>query len=347
MKVNASIDKIAHFNIPDLHIFHKLANRYDYNAEIISIIERVGLTVSRYRSQGYKCISLLNGDVAHKGSARDHLNDYSTQGIKLLLSFFDENYLNMGNHEFSYYKNNPIFKFIKNIEDRRITLNYPHLNCSSLVDDLRVVPILEYEDFEIVFTPYKYLPVRGTKKISHLVMHDDLVSNHAFNKLSTEMPEYKMKRVFVGEGEFDYIYCGHSHMIRETWEHGSTTVYNLSSLGRSNVNEVNDDFRHRIIPVIISEGGYFKEVVEEVITLHKRADIVDEEKLEKSRLVYKNTKERKEVRESLAISQTLNPIEALEEDIEASDNNNLSSILEILKQGRLVTHQEVKIRSGV
>lgn len=347
MTENVVTKKLAHFNIPDIHAFHSLANRYDYNAEIIAIIERVGRIVQKYKMQGYTCISLLNGDVAHKGTAKDSLNDYATQAIKLLLSFFDENYLNLGNHEFSYFKNNPIFKFIRQIEDPRVSANYPHIKCSSLVDDLRVVPMLEYEDFEIVFTPYKYLAIRGTKKYSHLVMHDDLVSDHAFNRLSTEMPEYRFKRKFVNPNEFDYIYCGHSHRIRETWQHGTTTVYNLSSLGRSNVSEIDDSFRHRIIPVIISEDGYFKEVVDEALTLHKRADIVDEAKLEKSRAAYENTKDRKQVRESLSISQTKNPIEALTEDIEVAENPNLNAILEILKQGRLVGYEEVKLRAGV
>lgn len=341
---SAFTKKLAHFNIPDLHLFHSLANRYDYYGENITIIEKIGRLVNKYREQGYTCISLLNGDVAHKGSSKDTLNDYASQAIKLLLSYFDENYLNMGNHEFSYFKNNPIFKFIKEIEDPRILANYPHLKCSSLVQDLRVVPILEYEDFEIVFTPYKYLPIRGNKPISHLVMHDDLVSDHEFNRLGTEMPEYKMKRVFIPEGQFDYIYCGHSHMVRETWQHGTTCVYNLSTLGRSNVNEIDDSFRHRIIPVITSESGIFKEVVDEVITLHKREVIVDEEKLKKSRQAYENTKERKQIRQSLAISQTKNPMEALEEDIDIADNPNLNVILEILKQGRLVNYQEVKNR---
>ncbi|MFF2798160.1 metallophosphoesterase [Lysinibacillus xylanilyticus] len=341
---SVSTEKVAHFNIADVHAFHSLANRYDYNAEVLGIIERVGRVVYKYKMQGYKCMSLLNGDVAHRGSTKDDLNDYATQAIKLLLSYFDENYLNFGNHEFSYFKNNPIFKFINKIEDPRILANYPHLKCSSLVEDLRVVPILEYEDFEIVFTPYGYLPVRGSKPISHLVMHDDLLSDHAYNKLSTEMPEYKIKRKFVNQNEFDYIYCGHNHMIRETWQYGKTTVYNLSSLGRSNVNEVDDSFRHRIIPVILSEDGYFKEVVDEAITLHKREDIVDEAKLEQSRVAYAASKERNEVRESLTISQTRNPIQALEEDISIAENPNLNVILDILKQGRLVQYGEVKIR---
>lgn len=343
---NVSTNKIAHFNIPDIHAFHSLANRYDYNAEIVSIIERLGRMVKKFKMQGYTCISLLNGDVAHRGSSKDTLNDFAFQAIKLLLSYFDENYLNVGNHELSYYKNNPVFKFIKEIEDTRLLQVYPHLKCSSLTEDLRVVPRLEYEDFEIVFTPFAFNPIRGDKKYSHLVMHDDLVSDHSFNKLATEMPEYKMRRKYVKESEFDFIYCGHSHLIRETWQHGDTTVYNLSSLGRSNVNEVNDSFRHRIIPVILSENGYFKEVVEETITLHKRVDIVDEKKLEKSREAYQAAKERKQTRESLSISKTKNPIEALAEDIEVSENPNLSVIFDILKQGRLVTYNEVKIIVG-
>jgi len=339
---SASTKKIAHFNIPDVHAYHSLANRYDYNAEIISIIERLGRTVQKYKMQGYTCISLLNGDVAHRGSTKDTLNDYAFQAIKLLLSYFDENYLNMGNHEFSYYKNNPIFKFIREIEDERIVSSYPHLKCSSLTQDLRVVPILEYEDFEIIFTPYGFRPERGEKEFSHLVMHDDLVSDHAYNKLTTEMPEYRMKRKFIKPDVYDYIYCGHSHLIRETWAHGTTTVYNLSSLGRSNVNEVNDSFRHRIIPVILSEDGYFKEVVEESLTLHKREDVIDEVKLEKSREAYQASKDRKEVRESLSISRTKDPIEALTEDIEVSENPNLGIIFNILKEKRLVTYREVK-----
>ena len=334
--------KLAHFNIPDIHAYHSLANRYDYNAEVIAIIERIGRLVQKYKMQGYTCISLLNGDVAHRGSAKDTLNDYASQAIKLLLSFFDENYLNLGNHEFSYYKNNPIFKFIHEIEDDRVSRHYPHIKGSSLVEDLKVVPKVEYEDFEIVFTPYGFTPIRGEKPISHLVMHDDLVSDHAYNKLTTQMPEYRMKRKFLDASLFDYVYCGHSHLICETWRHGETTVYNMASLGRSNVTEVDDSNRRRIIPVILSENGYFKEVVDESISLHKREDVVDEVKLEKSREAYQQAKDRKQVRESLSISQTKNPIEALGEDIEISDNDNLRTIFGVLQQGRLVTYREIK-----
>lgn len=337
----------AFFNIPDIHAYHSLANRYDYHAEIMGVADRIGRLVAKYREQGYRCISLFNGDVAHRGSAKDSLNDYATQIIKLLLSYFDENFLNIGNHELSYYKNNPIWKFIMEFEDQRLITNHPYIKCTSTTQDLRVVDKLEYEDFEIVFTPYKYKPVRGKKRYSHLVMHDDLISNHAHNKLSTEMPAYKMNRVFVDKDEFDYVYCGHSHMIRETWLHGTTTVYNLSTLGRSNVNEVNDSFRHRIIPVIISEDGYFKEVIEESITLHKREDIVDEEMLEQKRELYQETKERKDVRKRLSISQTKDPIQALTEDIEVADNPKLTAILSILKQGRLVRYEEIKIMTEV
>lgn len=342
MKESVVTNKIAHFNIPDLHVFHSLANRYDYKSEIIAIIERIGRIVYKYKQNGYKCISISNGDLSHKGSSKDTLNDHSVQAIKLYLSYFDENYLNLGNHEFSYFKNNPVFKFIREIEDPRVRMNYPHIKCTSLVEDLRVVPILEYEDFEIVFTPYGYYPERGKKPISHLVMHDDLVSDHAYNKLTTEMPEYKLKRKFIAADQFDYVYCGHNHLTRETWFQGKTKIYNLASLGRSNVNEVDDSSRHRVIPVILSENGFFKEVVEEAITLHKRADVIDEDKLIASRLAYQATKERKVTRESLAISQTKNPIEALEEDILVAENDNLTAILDILKAGRVVTFAEVR-----
>ena len=338
--------KLAHFNIPDIHAYHSLANRFDYNAEIIAIIERLGRLVKKYKMQGYTCISLLNGDVAHRGSSKDTLNDYAFQAIKYLLSFFDDNYLNLGNHEFSYYKNNPIFKFIRQIEDGRVLRHYPHIKCSSLTEDLKVVQRLEYEDFEIVFTPYGFTPVRGNKPISHLVMHDDLVSDHAYNKLISEMPEYRMRRKFLEANKFDYVYCGHSHLIRETWTQGNTTIYNLASLGRSNVTEINDAQRQRIIPVILSENGYFKEVVEETITLHKRQDVVDEDKLQKSREAYEKAKDRKQVRESLSISQTKNPIEALAEDIEVSDNDNLKAIFSLLQQGRLATYRQVESLLG-
>lgn len=334
--------KIAHFNIADMHLFHTLANRVDFLGEGLAIIDYIGSLVDRYKRQGYTCVSLLNGDVAHKGSATDSKNDPVAQAIKLLLSFFDENYLNIGNHEITYHKNNPIYKFIDSIEDERVIRRHPQIRTSSLLRDLRVVPILEYNDFEIVFTPYGEYPERGTREKSILVMHDDLLSAHARNKLASEMPMYKIKPYGIPDETFDYVFCGHNHMVLEKWESGSTQIYNLASLGRSNVKEVDDSFRQRIIPIILSEDGNFSKIAEESITLHPRCDIVSEQEVEESKSKYEVQKDRAEVRKQLAISSTTNPLEALEIDIEASGNNELSIMFGILKSGRVVSYKEVK-----
>src|SRR5690606_4256580 len=103
------------------------------------------------------------------------------------------------------------------------------------------------------------------------------------------------------EDAFDYIFCGDQHMAYEQWYLGKTKVYNLSTLGRTNINEIDDSFRERMIPVIISENNKFKEVVDEPIVLHKRSTIVDESLVEVNREKYLHTKDRKELRESLSI----------------------------------------------
>ena len=337
-----AVTKIAHFNIPDLHAYHSFANRYNYEDEIISIVMRLEKIVTKYRNEGYKCISLFNGDVADRGNPNDLLNNSATQIIKYALSLFDENYLNFGNHEFSYYKNNPIYKFIKEIEDTRVTEMYKHLKPTSLLGELRVVPRIEYEDFEIVFTPYGMRPVRGPKKISHLVMHDDLLSDHAHNKMVTDMPQYKIRRRYIDAGLFDYVYCGHNHRIRETWMHGETKIYNMSSLGRNNAAEVVDETRFRIIPIILSENGFFKEVVDEPITLHKREDVIDLVKLEKSQIAYQNAKDRKELKESLSASFVESPLEALTDAVELAENKLVIKMLDVLKQGRVVNYYDFK-----
>lgn len=339
---NVATNKIAHFNIPDLHAFHSLANRLDYYSEILSIVERFGLIVNKYRRMGYKCIALYNGDVAHRGSTSDALNDKAVQIIKYMNSHFDECYVNFGNHEFTYYKNNPILKFIKEIEDVRITESFPNIQGTSLTPDIRVVAELSYEDFEIGFTPYGFLPMAGTKEIKHMVMHDDLMSANAYNRLAVEVPNYKFTTVSLAQDTFDYVYCGHAHLVSEKWQHGKTTIYNMASLGRSSVSEIKDEMRSRTIPIILSENGYFKEVAEETITLHRRADVVDEEKLLKSQEAYQAVKRRKLVREALTLHQSMNPLEALMEDIELSGDPYMKAIMDIVNEGRLVRFRDVR-----
>lgn len=334
--------RIAHFNIPDLHLFHKLANRVNYIDEMLAVIDNIGAIVEKYKSRGYTCVSLLNGDVAHKGSPTDSKNDPVAQAIKLLLSFFDENYLNIGNHEISYHKNNPIFKFIQNIEDTRVIIRHPYIRTSSLIQDLRVVPKLEYSDFEIVFTPYGEYPVRGEKEKSFLVMHDDLISSHARNKLKADLPQYKIKPYAIPENEFDYVFCGHNHLVFEKWTSGITKIYNMASLGRSNVSEVKDDFRQRTIPVILSDNGIFNSIAEETITLHKRDVIVYESMVEESKDKYEVQKEREEVRKKLAISNSENPLEALARDIVMSGVKELEVMFDIVRSGRVISYKDVK-----
>lgn len=331
-------DNDAWFVLTDMHFFHSLANRYDYFGENKAIVDRIGKMVLNYKDEGYKTHAIIGGDLAHRGSANDQLNDYAVQLIKYLLSFFDEKYLNMGNHEFSYFKNNPVFKFIKEIQDDRILKKYPHVRGTSLVEEIKVVPSLEFKDFEIIFCPYGFFPIRGDRETSLLIMHDKLLSDSMHTKLGTLAKGYKVMRTVIPEDAFDYIFCGDQHMAYEQWYLGKTKVYNLSTLGRTNVNEIDDSFRERIIPVILSENGNFKEVVDEPIVLHKRSAIVDESKLDVSREKYQGTKDRKEMRESLGISRTKNPIEALLEDIEISGNQVLKRMMDDILAGRLVEY---------
>lgn len=337
---NANI-KRAHFNIPDLHAYYKLANRFDYYAEILAIIKKVGQIVEKYRAMGYECIALYNGDVAHQGSKSDSLNDYAVQAIKLLNSYFDECYLNFGNHEFTYHKNNPILKFIHEIEDRRVLRTHPYLTPTSTVPIIRAVMMLEYEDFEIMFTPYKMKPLRGTKKYSMLIMHDDLVSDRGLSNIARALPNWDFQRLNEDVSEFNYVFCGHAHLAYDIWDVGGTKIYNLASLGRTTAKEVIDSDRKRTIPIILSEGGYFKEVVEEHLLLHKRADVVDETQVEAAQEAYSLTKEVKEIARDLSYSDNLNPIEALLEDISLGVNPAIPQMVRILQQGRLVSWKDI------
>lgn len=340
MTESVSIEKEAIFIITDLHFYHSLANRYDYFAENLSIIERIKRIVTRYRQEGFtKITCILGGDVAHRGSANDLLNDKATQLTRYILSLFDQNFANLGNHEFTYFKNNPLWKFIKEIEDDRIKSRYPHIKGTSLIEELRVIPRLEYEDFEINFCHFSMIPTKGDKEKSILVMHDKLLSDAAYTKMNSLAKGYRVMRSLVQEDMFDYVFCGDQHMSYEKWNLGKTLVYNLSTLGRTNVLEIDDGFRERLIPVILVENGKFAGIEDELIILHKREDIVDEEKVAVSQAKYQEVKARKEALDAMGYAMSDSPIESLVQDLKNSEQTTLLQVLEQIVSGKLVEYK--------
>ena len=271
--------------LPDLHLNNKKNHRYRYDLECYSVIDKIHYFVEQEREHCDKLYAISLGDLVDgsKSSRREYT--MVQQQLKLLIEPFDKFYLTIGNHEISYSTNNPIYSFIKLIENEEIIVRYPHLVPESSVNQIFTPKYIELENLEIVLGVWKIIPKPKTNKPAILMWHGNYLSKSGIDKIKI-FKQFEFVQDFIDFCDWTHVFIGHEHTVVDKYNIGSTIVYNLGSLLRTGCDQVIDQESLRIIPILRTLNGNFDSIIYKEFKLHERNQIVDEISYRKSQEVY-------------------------------------------------------------
>lgn len=265
----------AYLLITDLHLFPTLVNRKDYLSELLPVLSKIESLLDSYREKGYHTHLIFLGDIFHRGFSKVSQAFPLQDIIRYLCSKADTSYSLVGNHELSYYKENPFWYLISELEDLSLrdisTIKQP-LGTSNV---LRIPAFIRDGDTTISFNHYGTnikLP-DANAKVNIGLFHQDIGDNDITRMWGEFTPVESISN-------YDYCFFGHLHQAYGKYQiNGKFTAYYLGSLGRTNHIEVDDSNLERMIPVIITEDGKFQNIEEHTIILLSRAESISAEAL--------------------------------------------------------------------
>lgn len=326
-----SSTKNAYLVTSDLHkSYANLSNRINYPAEVAYAESQIIACSKKYNELGYNTVRLSLGDEFHN-SYRDVDKAMKDQNDSIALSsVFGLTFMCLGNHDQTYYKNNPLWHLVSKIDSDLITRsrskawtpkgNMPYIRLTDRLVDGEVEFIFNHHGTGI------QLP--DPSKITVGLFHQDIVfraiMDEAISKFDNiyEVDEDTMKDkhnyVYLDESaqleNYKSCYYGHCHMLYGTWNDDFGTAHNyMASLGRTTHKEVRDDFLERRIGVILVENG--KLVGEEFyyFNLLDRDSCVNEAGVVVSQEKYKKTKENKLIKTYSGVSD--NPVDNIKSNL--------------------------------
>lgn len=347
--------------ITDLHITAKeKSNRKFYVKEVNDNLRKILQIGNKYLNEGYEVSLIFLGDIADRSYSEIipaiQLNNMFTVYNML----FKKCYTVLGNHEFSFYSDNPTWTLFSSVKSDNvnncINKNWKPLgmlNLLEVVDTVEVGNIV----FNFMHHPTPIIkPKEG--KINIGLFHKDLVpasivrdmeANKGLDIWSNNLIDFENTTMLDG---YNYCFFGHVHKMygkfryvndKTNW---TSILYYLGSLGRPNQTEVQDNFLERNIPAVIIEDNKFSKIEDNLFNLRSREESVIEQIVIDNKKSYDKRKERKELLNYEPISD--NPIDNINNAI-ASDaslyqlfndylnnnysdfENNLDKKLEVLK----------------
>lgn len=273
----------AYIVITDLHMTYvKKDNRYNYQQELNHVFNQINDCIDKYASRGYNVVLLLLGDVFDKGYLSTFDAISANNSFICLRNKCSAIYSVIGNHELSYYSNNPFFTLTTEINSEKLQkVRNKVFTPQGLINVVNVVDCIE--DGEVCFHFNHYgteisKPVEG--KINVGLFHLDIVCNEILQEAQRRLQENKIwgshpvnfenNNPFKG---YDYCFLGHLHKVYGLWKwideetNKDTFLYYLASLGRPNYTEVNNNFLERNLPAILVEDGKLLEVEDNLFDL--------------------------------------------------------------------------------
>lgn len=309
--------KNAYLIVTDLHMFYKnLRNRVDYGGEISFAWDKIMEIVAKYE-KNYCVTVLFLGDLFHRGYQDTFSAIVGNNMFQHLHKRVNGVYTVLGNHEVSYYKDNPFYTLVKTIDSERVrSARLKVCKPVGLQNTVNVVD--ELSDGEVTFYFNHYgtgiaAPKDGGVNIG--LFHQDIVSRtviaQAEDTFGTQV--YAQETDVEGKGllrGYNYSFLGHMHQMFGMYglDDGGILYY-LGSLGRTNTVEVNDDFLTRDIPVVLVNDGKFAGIEKNEFRLPGREACVKEDGVQDSKLSYEEQKMLKAARSYVFNGD--NPIEEL------------------------------------
>ena len=319
--------KNAYHILSDLHFAWTINARKNYTLEIMSVVESLIKQLDAYEKRGYKNHLLLLGDFFHRGFSDPSEAMSALEFTRMLFSNFASVYAVIGNHELSFYKNNPFWYLVSEIKDEDVLKLHKKLKQpKGFQSDVKIVDFLR--DGEVVFSFNHYdtnvkIP-DPTANVNIGLFHQNIASKN----LPIVWETYKDiddAEEFIG---YNYLFIGHNHSNAYYGKYeldSGAIAYFLASLGRPNHLEVDNKFLERNIPVVLVTDGVFEDVEDNFFNLMTREDCVVEEMISANLKAREALKQRKEIYSS-SVSGT-NLLEITKQNTKIAGVDSLFSLL--------------------
>ena len=300
--------------MPEPHIWDKnISTRIDYVGEIKEYMQEVKSIIEGETLDGSRVSVVWAGDIFHRGFNNvDEVLYWYTYFLELAGITEGRMYSVVGNHELSYYKGNPFWYLTSEMNSELLKgqrgLAYTPLGSINI---LNVTDRVEIGDRVVVsLGHYNTQPKPVEGKVNVLVTHNSIIEEEIGrvlrNKYDRDPLEHFIDYSYVRTNKpfegFEYAFVGHMHKAYGlfTIDYGEdnipdTRLRYLGSIGRTNSDEVQDNDRERVIPVLTIERSGEVIVEERTLTLRSRTETLDMGKMEESEKRYDKVKERKEL----------------------------------------------------
>lgn len=304
--------KNAYVIITDLHdTYVKKQNRYSYKDELFIVKQELFRVIEKYKVLGYNVYLIFLGDIFDRGYLKTFDAVESNNEFICLRNNCSGIYSVIGNHELSFYSDNPFYTLVTEIESKKVrNINNKTWAPRGTLPVIRVPDVLE--DGEVIFHFNHYAtPINPplSERVNIGLFHQDIVCNEILEQMEQQLGEHKiwgatpidLDKVSVFRG-YRYSFLGHLHKVYGQWnweddETGDKSyLYYLASLGRPNCTEVNDAMLERNFPVVCIENGRFSAVEDNTFMLPNLASSVKKEVVEMEHMRYEAQKARKEYR---------------------------------------------------
>ncbi len=334
----------VYLKITDLHQRDRnFTGRKDYAKESARVWDKVLSVVTKYKDAGYEVVIILMGDLFHSGYIDITEAILANNRIIHLRMLVRDIYFVIGNHELTYYKDNPMWTLVTEIRSARVRAIQ-----KKVWQPRGIMPIMHVEDelidgnVRFIFNHYgtgvAVAPLDGKTNIG--VFHQDLYAKdiHQAMEASYGTVIFEHIPVYFDQGTqlygYNYASFGHAHQFYGKFKYvcektGYTTIINyLSTLGRTSSAEVIDGMLERNIPAYIVKDGELITVEDNLFLLEDRASTVIEEIVVSAREKRKEAKQLKQ--DTLFTKQSDDPIENIR--IHFASNKVTSSVLNDLLQ---------------
>lgn len=293
--------------IPEPHISStNIEGRQDYLTEIKVYMSQV-MDFIKFDEEIRWAVFV--GDIFNRGfiEITEYLywSDWFIELDSLLSDRYGCIYSAVGNHELSFSKNNPFWRFISNKDGG---FNTAAVWRTKAVNPMGAKSLIHVEDYlklgdkvglylchyDAVSTCSELLSRNVDDEIKVCISHLSIISSEITRVLRdnygrdplTHVIEHEQIRDMDFLHNFDYVFNGHMHkaysrftITNDATGHKTRLMY-LGSLGRTNSEEINDTDLIRTLPIIDVDTGEM--TCEEIVLWNRKSAIVQDYDFQKS-----------------------------------------------------------------
>lgn len=334
----------AYVIITDLHLnFSNKDNRIDFHGENNLVLNQLESIINKYKTSGHHVILLFLGDVFDR-SIRSSFNAiYTKDRLTQLIELADECFVNMGNHEYTYYIDNPFWTLFHDIESQNVrSIKGRTIQPVGVTNQIRIVDTLVDGDVNIFFNHNRcdtFIPTNNKFNVG-LFHKDYLLRGIKTYSQNIGIDYWDEKTTFLDNSalitNYDICFFGHVHKIYGNWTYKSdvvedsknVNVFYLSNLVRVAQDEVRDDLLERNVPVMIVDNGKYIRVEDNKFMLPTRVQSVKENVVQLQQEKYEIKKAKDAIKSNIPFSD--DPINNIKSDL-AGETFILDVFLELFE----------------